>query len=160
MTSAPPGNALLPLLVAEKTRVEQFVTLLEAEQTALTDGDTGALPELARKKEELAHSIVADAWQRNALLATQGLPADRDGMHAWSMAHPEQKETAETWTQILSLAAKARELNRVNGELIRMRLQYNSQALEILTRKENPLDLYGPDGQSRTQASRRIDDAV
>lgn len=160
MTSVPSGNVLLPLLVAEKTRVEQFVALLEAEQAALTAGDTGELPELARKKEELAQRIIADARQRNALLATLCLPADRDGMYAWSMAHPEQKETAATWTQILSLAASAREMNRVNGELIRMRLQYNSQALEILTRKENPLDLYGPDGQSRTQANRRIDDTV
>ena len=81
-------------------------------------------------------------------------------MEIWLDKNADQKAVAEGWNTVLSLAAKARELNQLNGELIRIRMQFNSEALEILLRRQNSLDLYGPDGLAKTQDGRRINDAV
>ncbi len=59
---------------------------------------------------------------------------------------------------MLSLASQARELNRVNGELIQIRMQYNAQALEALLGGNGSLALYGPDGQNAAPSARRISD--
>ncbi|MEO8410062.1 MAG: flagellar protein FlgN [Propionivibrio sp.] len=144
----------------ELTLVQQFVDVLAREQRVLTDGNSDDLPGYAEQKSQLAVRLNALAEQRNAALATHGLSKDRLGMAAWCAAHPEQTTAAARWAQILALAGQARELNRVNGELIQMRLQYNAQALEALQGGRDALDLYGPDGQAKTQGNPRIDDSV
>lgn len=44
-------------LEKEASLVRQFVTLLEKEQTILTEGDTEELPALAAHKEQLAETL-------------------------------------------------------------------------------------------------------
>lgn len=70
------------------------------------------------------------ATQRNVLLAGQGLAGDRPGVEAWCAGHPEKKVVAAAWAGILELAREAKELNRLNGELIALRMQHNARALE------------------------------
>lgn len=144
----------------EANLVQLFVKLLEQEQETLTNGRTDELPAIAESKEKLAAELNELSRQRNALLTSLGFPSDRAGMEAWTAANPAQKETAAAWNQTLSLAARAKNLNLRNGQLIQLRMKYNAQALEILMRKENNLDLYGPDGRSSPLGDRRIDDAV
>lgn len=144
----------------EATLVGQFVELLEQEQEVLTNGRTDELPTIAGTKEKLAAELNDLSRQRNAFLGSLGFPSDRPGMEVWTTANPSQNEAITAWRQTLSLAARAKELNLRNGQLIQLRMKYNAQALEILTRKENNLDLYGPDGRSSTPGERRIDDAV
>lgn len=144
----------------EADLVRLFVDLLEQEQEVLTNGGTDDLPAIAERKEKLAAELNDLSRQRNALLVSLGFPPDRAGMESWTVANPGQKETIAGWNQTLSLAARAKNLNLRNGQLIELRMKYNAQALEILMRKENNLDLYGPDGRSSTLGDRRIDDAV
>ncbi len=150
-------------VAAEAAAIEEFVELLEHEQTALTRGETDELAAFSEQKERLAVRLNELSRTRGALLAAQGLTGDRAGMEIWLDKHAGlagQKTIAEGWHTLLSLATKARELNQLNGELIRMRMQYNSEALEILLRRQNSLDLYGPDGLAKTKDGRRINDAV
>jgi len=51
-------------------------------------------------------------------------------------------------------------LNNLNGSLIGIRLNYNAKALEALRGGNTTLDLYGPDGQSKSAGPQRINDAV
>lgn len=148
------------MIEAEAIVVEQFVDVLRLEQVALGNGSTDELPLLAEQKTGLATQLNTLTTQRNALLASQGFEADRAGIETWCAINPGAKSTSATWLKTLSLAAEARELNRLNGELIGIRMQYNAQALEILHRSETSLNLYGPDGQSKTKGGRRINDAV
>lgn len=152
--------AFLQTLSAEAEAVRQFVALLKLEQNVLSSGHTDDLPALAEQKSTLALHLNSLATQRNAALAAHGLSADRSGVEAWCAKHPEEKTAGKTWSAILSLAGEARELNRLNGELIQIRMQYNSKALEALQGGRNSLDLYGPDGQSTTPGKRRINDVV
>lgn len=147
-------------LAEEEALVAQFVAALGREQRALTDGLIDELPLHAEEKTKLAARLTQAAEQRNARLAALGLPADRPGLDAWCAAHPEEKAVSKHWAGILALAAQANALNRLNGELINMRLQHNARALEALQGGRNALDLYGPDGQSKLSGSPRINDAV
>lgn len=147
-------------MATETEAVEQFVDLLKLEQASLSGGNTDKLPEYAEQKIQLAGHLNRLATQRNALLAAQGLNADRAGVEAWCAKHPDEKNAVKLWSRILSLAGEAHALNRLNGELIQMRMQYNAKALEALQGGKSSLDLYGPDGQSTSSNRRRIHDAV
>lgn len=139
--------------------LEQFVELLRSEQTALAQGAADDLPRLANQKNGLVVQLNLISAQRTTFLQAHGFTADRAGIDDWC-AQAQDAEITATWQQVLQLAAEARELNRVNGELIQIRMQFNAKALEALGGAKNSLELYGPDGQSTKPGSRRINDAV
>jgi len=158
--SAADFSDFLQTIANEAELVQRFVELLTQEQAILTEGKIDELPSLADKKEKLATELNTLTRLRSQYLTSQGYTADRPGMQAWSSKHPEHQQALASWDKTLTLAAQAKELNRLNGQLIQLRMQYNSQALEILRRKDNPLDLYGPDGRSSLQGDRKINDVV
>lgn len=161
MTTRPSDAArLLQILNSETEAVSLFVVVLKKEQKALAQGNTDALPTLVEEKNVLGGQLATLATQRNVLLAGQGLAGDRPGIEAWCARHLEEKGVAAVWTQVLELAREAKELNRLNGELIALRMQHNARALEALRSGNNPLDLYGPDGQAQTPSRLRINDSV
>ena len=161
MTGSSAGRSTLQqTMVAEAQTVERFVDLLKLEQTSLRSGDTDALPGHTEQKLEFAAQLSEFATQRNAALALLGFNADRAGVEAWCAEHPQEEIAAKAWTSVLALAGEARELNRLNGELIRLRMQYNARALEALRRGASSLDLYGPDGQTATPGRQRINHSV
>jgi flagella synthesis protein FlgN len=147
-------------LLSELEAVSFFVDLLKKEQTTLSSGDTEKLPEILSQKNQIAGQLSQLAEHRNALLSAQGFNSDRVGIEAWCAKHPKELKAAEAWSEILKLAGEARELNRVNGELIALRMQYNTKALEALRGGNESLNLYGPNGQSTFLGNRRINDAV
>ena len=148
-------NVLAPTLAREREAIVRFIELLELEQDALRHGKTDGLAELAARKDEVAVDLERQAGQRRSLLAANGLTTDRQGTDAWCAQHPEATDTA-VWREILTLAGRARELQRVNGELIDLHLHYTAQALEVLQGSARSLDLYGPDGQSTSTGAQRI----
>lgn len=153
-------STLRQALVAEAQTVQHFVDLLKLEQAALSRDDTAALPAYAEQKTVFAAQLNDFAAQRNAMLAEQGFAADRAGVEAWCARHPSEDIASGAWATVLSLAAEARELNRLNGELIRLRMQHNAKALEALRGGADSLDLYGPDGQATTAGRQRINHSV
>jgi flagella synthesis protein FlgN len=160
-TAPAAGDAsVLQTIAEEATAVRRFVDLLKLEQTSLSNGSTDDLLDFAEQKSKLATQLNNLAAQRSALLVAQGFSADRAGVDAWCANHSSGKEAGASWSVLLSLAAEARELNRLNGELIQMRMQYNANALEALRGGKNALDLYGPDGQATSPGHSRIFDAV
>ena len=147
-------------LLLEAATVRQFVDLLKREQASLSTGSADELLALIAQKDKLAIQINSLAAQRNKSLDAEGFSPDRIGVEAWCAKHPTEETASNAWTSLLALANDARELNRLNGELIQIRLQYNNKALEALQGGKKTLDLYGPDGQSTTHAHRRINHAV
>ena len=145
---------------AEADAVLRFVEQLKLEQEALANGETDKLIRFAESKGNISGELGALATQRNSLLAALELAADRAGIETWIERHPTNVGLPKAWARVLSLAAEARELNRVNGELIQIRMRHNTQALATLLSASRPLNLYGPDGQTAPSSGRRIDDAV
>ena len=152
-----PNDNLIDIVAEEAALFEQFVGLLEAEQVALTQGNTDELARIAAEKEPRAGDLQNIARMRESRLTASGLSPDRLGMADWTAMHP---EALPAWEKTLALASRARDINRLNGELIAMRMQYNARILEILQRNTITLDLYGPDGKTSSQGERRIKDSV
>ena len=152
-----PSDKLIDIVAEEAALIEQFVGLLEAEQVALTQGNTDELARIAAEKEPRATDLQNIARLRESRLTASGLSPDRRGMADWTAKHP---EAVSAWEKTLALASRARDINRLNGELIAMRMQYNARILEILQRNTTTLDLYGPDGKTSGQGERRIEDSV
>jgi flagella synthesis protein FlgN len=143
---------------AEVAAVRRFVGLLEREQTILSHGDVDQLLELLPEKNGLTAQLTALAIQRSQALAKEGLTDDPAGVAAWFAAHPSETSARAAWSLLLPIARQAHELNRVNGDLIQLRMRHNAQALEALLGSSDALGLYGPNGQSTTASSRRISD--
>lgn len=137
------------LLHEEVALLRDFLSLLQREQKTLTDGDIDRLLPLAAEKSALFSRLAALGEARNNSLAAQAMPPDRAGMEAWLAAHAGSGSTRKIWTELLELTLQARELNRVNGNLINTRLANNQQALTTLLAAANQAALYGPDGQAR-----------
>lgn len=151
---------LLRTLEAESAAITKFVALLKLEQLALGKGAVDDLVDLTQQKNTVANELTLLANQRNSALAAQGLRADRAGIEACIQREPSNTGLSRTWSQIILLASEAKELNRLNGELIQIRMQHNSQALEAMQGASRTLHLYGPDGQTTPSISRRINDAA
>jgi flagella synthesis protein FlgN len=151
---------LFRTLTAEAEAVLRFVDLLKQEQQTLANGDVETLTSLIPQKNSLASELTTLAKQRNTSLAAEGFGPDRAGIDAWCNRHPTKNKVSTVWSRILSLASEARELNRLNGELIQIRMQHNTLALEALQGASRPLNLYGADGQTVGHSNRRIIDAA
>ena len=143
---------------AEVAAVRRFVGLLEREQNILSHGDVDQLLEFLPEKNGLTAELTALANQRSQALTAEGLTADPAGVAAWFAAHPMATSARAAWSLLLPLARQAHELNRVNGQLIQLRMQHNTQALEALLGSTNALGLYGPNGQNTPASRNRISD--
>lgn len=153
-------DRLQQILAQEAEAVRLFSELLRSEHQALISNDTDKLPALADEKEKIAFRLKDFSEQRNAELRFQGCSADAEGMGEWRVKYPDEKGIAGLWDAILLKAREAKELNSVNGELIKIHMDYNGKALEILRHGNDPLELYGSDGQSRKKGITRINDAA
>lgn len=153
-------DALENIVADEALAVGKFADLLREEQNMLSSGAIEALADLIERKTLVAGQLANLAAQRNAQLQASGLAPDRAGIEAWLAAHPADRELRNAWSDVLALAVEARELNRVNGELIKIRAQHTANTLDALLGASRPLSLYGPDGQTAPLGNRRINDAA
>lgn len=158
MNSQP--NDLVTIIKREAEAVTRFVELLREEQETLRRGDVEALELLVEKKTHVASSLAQLGEQRNATLAAKGFVADRVGVESWLSSESPGPGADQAWEAVIAGASQAKELNRVNGSLIQIRMQYNTLAVEALLKASRPLNLYGPDGQTAPYSGRRINDAV
>lgn len=157
--SSDSNSELAEILKAEADAVSAFVFLLGEEQSALKQGDADALPSIIERKAAATARLAPLSAARNALLEKSGLSRDRSGMEAWLRQHPGDVAVRDHWQRLLERAAEAQELNRLNGELIHLRMGHNAQMLEAL-RAANRQDLYGADGQATLGTPRRVIDSA
>ena len=154
-------SGFLETIADEADFVERFIRLLEHEKDLLSAGHTEGLAAAVEEKETLAQKLDALTQQRGRYLVDHGFSPDRRGMDAWLARNPEQEKAIAAWNRTQSLAAQAKELNGLNGQLVQLHMQYTGQALEILSRKEeNRPNLYGPDGRPTALESPQINDAA
>lgn len=152
--------SLADIIAEEADLVSAFVLLLKEEQEALKLGKADLLPGIVERKAAATGRLAPISLARNSELSRAGLKPDRAGVEAWLEKQPTDNLARQYWQKLQSLAAEAKELNRLNGELIRLRMQNNAQALEILLSNANRQDLYSADGQAAPATSRRIIDSA
>lgn len=157
MPSAATLSRLAQQISEEAEGVVAFIAVLADEQKSLQDGDIETLAPHAEKKAQLLLRLGQVAEQRNRLLADAGWPADKAGMERWAST---SEAATQAYQRLLGLAAEARELNRLNGQLIAMHLQRTQSALAILTHSQAGSGLYGPNGQTAARTGYRFIDSA
>ncbi|MFM0596776.1 MULTISPECIES: flagella synthesis protein FlgN [Paraburkholderia] len=143
-------DALLATLVEEYSAVEAFASILTLETKALTAlSPLELLPPIVEKKTELIGVLANLEAIRDKLLADMGLPAGWPGME---LAASTDTRVADQWSLLQKAAERARRFNTSNGELIRVRMDYNQRALAALqVEVPQKVGFYGPDGRIPAQ---------
>ncbi len=127
-----------------------FVALLEKEQQALVGQRVDELLQLADEKIRLANQVAVLSKARQ-----DQLPANISNTTDWIRQHAPQ--ALKVWDDARQLAARAQQLNQLNGELIQTRLRYNQQALNALygAAQNAAAGLYGANGQTTVPTTSR-----
>jgi flagella synthesis protein FlgN len=145
-------DALLATLIEEYSAVEAFASILTLETKALTAlSPLELLPPIVEKKTELIGELAKLEATRDGLLAELGFPAGWPGME---LAASTDARIAEQWSLLQKAAERARRCNTSNGELIRVRMDYNQRALAALqVNVPRKAGFYGPDGRIPAQSA-------
>lgn len=148
MTSHPAPATLAEFisnLHSERDSMRAFVALLENEQHTLLEGQTDPLLKLADDKTRIVGQLAELGNARRQYQAEHGTAEEAGNMETWLKVHA--ADELPVWDEIRKLAAHAQQLNHTNGEMIRVKMQHNQQALTVLHNAAQNASLYGPDGQ-------------
>ncbi|RUO35840.1 flagella synthesis protein FlgN [Aliidiomarina sanyensis] len=143
--------SLQTLLGQQQNRLESLITLLQREQSLLSEGsvDGAELRHVADQKHALFSELESSEAARRSVQQRLGYPLTPEGaLQAATDAH-----CAEQWDTTLAMTEQVAQLNALNGELIQHRLQHNQHMLNLL-RDAAGSSLYGPDGQANKQRQR------
>lgn len=149
-------NDIAYLLGQESSALESLIAALQEEQGLLKAGLADALAPVVERKNRHLESLARLGRRRNELLTAAGLAADRAGVADWA-AKTGRKDLADGF---LALADEARELNRLNGQLIALRLQHTQAALETLAPPRPGQGLYGRSGKTSFATGYRLIDSA
>lgn len=132
-----------------------LLSLLRQEQEHLVNADLDGLTRVSEEKAKTVARMSALAQARHIRLASRGFEASEGGMRNWLQDGTAPANANRSWTALLDLAREAKELNRINGLLIGQHMARNQGALNVLQGTQAGGDMYGPNGQARSQAGSR-----
>jgi flagella synthesis protein FlgN len=138
-------DVLLAIVIDEYATIEEFASILAFEQKTLTQADPAEiLRPIVEKKTELVRKLASLEVMRDAQLAEMSLPAGWRGIELAARRDP---KLATQWSLLRQSVERAHRSNKTNGVLIRIRMEYNQRALEVLQVRPPKPSLYGPDGR-------------
>ncbi|UVH58913.1 flagellar protein FlgN [Variovorax paradoxus] len=140
---------LLTHLRTETACIEEFLSVLDREAQAMSDGAFTDLAAIAGQKTVLLDRMAELDTQREAMQAALGFGPGRAGADAAAAAGG--PDAAQAWAALLELAGQARSHNLRNGSMVYAHLDFTQQALHFL--QASAQLFYGPDGVRKTQAS-------
>jgi flagella synthesis protein FlgN len=136
-------------LTEERTALRAFIGLLEREQQILLSPDTEPLLDLATEKTRAAEALTALVKKR-----PQYISAEPGKIEAWLRSNA--AIALDVWKDIQNMGLQAQQTNKINGELIQVRMRYNQQAVQaLLGASEQTAGLYDPKGKTHLPGSGR-----
>ena len=147
-----PHHTLAEVLEHEALHLAQLIDLLQEERGDLISGTEERINQLAAEKLHRIQALDTYAARRNALLAELGLAQSSDGMAgAVASAGELAPRMQALWSKVSDRAVVARDLNDLNGNLIRARLSNVEGRLAELHRAAHGAGdaLYGADGMAQ-----------
>ena len=133
---------MLVHLLAEKTCVEEFLSVLEQEAQAMKNGLFAELPSLTERKAGLLDRMAALDRARESAQVARGFEPGRAG--AGAAAAADGGASLAAWAGRVELAQQAKACNRRNGSMVYSQLDFTQNALHYLQAGTQPF--YGPDG--------------
>lgn len=151
VTSANPAGSLAEELEAARA----LSKLLKQEQDLLIAADIDNLAALVQQKASLIARMSEYAAKRLDALTQAGHAADETGMQQW-LDSPActDRNVKKAWDELLANIRAAKEMNRTNGLMIGTHMSRNQATLQVLQGNQSG-QVYGRDGQTSVQASRR-----
>lgn len=134
--------------------VSNLLETLSREQTSLVMADIDSIEALIEEKSVLLQSINVTAKSRYAALAANGFEPSEVGMLAW-LKRQEKPAFNERWESFQKVLNQAKEMNRLNGILINKHFNRNQQLLSHLQGNSSASDVYGKNGQTKSQSLAR-----
>lgn len=136
-------------LATQQQVLRECIRLMEQEQrlisTATIDGQQ--LATVAERKREVLAEIERLETIRTRAQHRLGYPEGRVG----SEKAARDARCFDAWQALIELAERARQLNELNGRMIKMRMEQNQRILNFLSEAAGQ-SLYGPNGQARRQS--------
>jgi flagella synthesis protein FlgN len=149
------GNGPAASLQQENQATRQLIDILKHEQEHLIKADIDSLTALAEEKAQTVAQLTALSTTRHQAVAAAGFTANETSMQEWLNSPAATVADNESWAELLNLARSAKELNRVNGLLIGKHMSRTQTALNVLYGNVPGGAIYGPNGQTKTQAELR-----
>jgi len=137
-------------------RLNGLVALLLKEQESLVKMDIDDVEQVLDEKSILIQQIADATKIRHQALGAAGFDANENGMATW-VRGSESTQMHTAWESFQDQLAKAKELNRVNGQMINQHFKRNQQAINTLQGKapNAASGVYGPNGQTTNTSHAR-----
>ncbi|MFH2135805.1 MAG: flagellar protein FlgN [Pseudomonadota bacterium] len=136
-------------LTEERTALQAFIGLLEREQQILLSPDTEPLLDLSNEKTRAAEALTALVKKRS-----QYINAEPGKVESWLRSNA--PIALDVWKEIQNMGLQAQQSNKINGELIQVRMRYNQQAVQaLLGASEQTAGLYDTKGKTNMPGSGR-----
>mgnify|MGYP003422756786 CR=1 FL=1 len=132
----------------------QLLATLRSEQSALIKTDISAIEVLLDEKSAVMQRMNAVVLSRYEALAANGFEPNELGMAEW-LKKQAKPALSDAWTAFKKTLIQAKELNRLNGILISKQFNLNKQLLNHLQGNSSNGDVYGRNGQAKTQSGSR-----
>lgn len=133
---------------------------LELEYDALAKQHADALEEVVREKQERINQLELISRQREKLLAPFKTPVtgdDEQVHHQYQFGNSAQLNSL--WNELVDIAEKCRDKNRVNGSIVELVSRQSRHALDILQgilpNTSSMSELYDNTGQATRSANKR-----
>jgi flagellar biosynthesis protein FlgN len=136
------------------TRDAQLLSSLLAElnneQKALINQDIELIESIMNKRLTLLQDLSATAKSRYDNLMASGFQANEQGMKDW-LTTQKNEQLNQAWALFQKSLAHAKELNRLNGILINKHVSRNQEKLNLLHGDKSKTQVYGKNGQAKSQ---------
>ena len=122
------------LLQREINQLQQLMHELEEEYAALAEQHTATLEDIVRKKQETIRELERVGQQRETLLASMNTTTEEQlklSVHQSGTPRP-NNQLSGLWNELVLLAEKCQEMNRINGSIVELVSRQSRHALEIL----------------------------
>ena len=143
--------SLARLLHNQQERMDTLITLMEKEQSLLTQGDIDgdALATLAHEKQALLSELDRMESLRRDVQSRLGY---EDGITGAKQAAKDANCQSD-WQQLLVKSERVARMNELTGQMLSLRMKHNQQMLDYI-RQIAEKTLYKPDGRNSAQPGR------
>ncbi|NYS61681.1 flagella synthesis protein FlgN [Vreelandella salicampi] len=143
--------SLARLLHNQQKRMDTLITLMEKEQSLLTQGDIDgdALATLAHDKQSLLTELDRMESLRRDVQSKLGYEKGATG----AKRAAKDANCHSDWQQLLGKSERVARMNELTGQMLSLRMKHNQQMLDYI-RQIAEKTLYKPDGRNSAQPGR------
>ncbi|MGB5517164.1 MAG: flagellar protein FlgN, partial [Gammaproteobacteria bacterium] len=122
---------LVLLLQREINHLQNLMHSLEEEYAALAEQHTATLEEVVRKKQATIRELEHIGQERETLLLSMNTTTEEQ-INSAAHASSADSQLSVLWNELVLLAEKCQEMNRINGSIVELVSRQSRHALEIL----------------------------